>query len=198
MRLNRPHDPRRRTSDGSAPDGSSSDGSSSDGSSSSGSAPGSTAGIDDAAEPDTTTGGIRPSRRPTPYRHRRVVLATGAAVVLAAIVLAPAANAHADQVLAHQALAQQVPAQRVLAQEVLAQAESVDAVLNNIRNWLVGILAALATVFLTLGGVRYVYGSGDPGEVEKSKQAFKAAGLGYGIAALAPLIVTVLQSIVGL
>lgn len=183
MRLNRPHDPRRRTSDGSAPDGSCS----------SGSAPGATAGIDDATKPDTTTGGLRPRRRPTPYRHRRVVLAAGAAVVLAAIVLAPAANAHADQVLAHQ-----VPAQRVLAQEVLAQAESVDAVLDNIRNWLVGILAALATVFLTIGGVRYVYGSGDPGEVEKAKQAFKAAGLGYGIAALAPLIVTVLQSIVGL
>ncbi|MEJ7705061.1 MAG: pilin [Geodermatophilaceae bacterium] len=106
-----------------------------------------------------------------------------------ALALGPPAHAHADQLLAQQVVA---------AQQVLAQAESVDAVLGNIRNWLIGILAALATVFLTIGGVRYVYGSGDPGEVEKAKQAFKAAALGYGIAALAPLIVTVLQSIVGL
>jgi len=61
-----------------------------------------------------------------------------------------------------------------------------------------GILAALATVFLTLGGVRYVLQNGDPGEVEKAKQAFKAAAIGYGLAALAPLVVTLLQSIVGL
>lgn len=80
---------------------------------------------------------------------------------------------------------------------VLAIAGSVDEVLTNIRNWLMGILAALATVFLTIGGVRRVFGGGDPGEQEKSKEAFKAAGIGYGLAALAPLVVTVLKGIVG-
>ncbi|ROP37334.1 pilin [Saccharothrix texasensis] len=80
---------------------------------------------------------------------------------------------------------------------VLAVAGSVDEVLNNIRNWLMGILAGLATVFLTVGGVRRVFGAGDPGEQEKSKQAFKSAGIGYGLAALAPLVVTVLKGIVG-
>lgn len=81
--------------------------------------------------------------------------------------------------------------------EVLALAGSVDEVLTNIRTWIMGVLAGLATVFLSIGGVRYVMGGGDPGEIEKAKTAFKAAGMGYGLAALAPLVVTVLKGIVG-
>ncbi len=80
---------------------------------------------------------------------------------------------------------------------MLAIAESVDQVLNNIRNWLMGILAGLATVAATIGGVRRVFGGGDPSEQEKSKEAFKAAGWGYALAALAPLLVAVLKGIVG-
>ncbi len=80
---------------------------------------------------------------------------------------------------------------------VVALAGSVDAVLNNIRNWIMGILALLATVFLTIGGVRYVMAAGDPGEVAKAKIAFKSAATGYALAALAPLVVTVLKGIVG-
>lgn len=80
---------------------------------------------------------------------------------------------------------------------VVALAGSVGAVLDNVRNWIMGILAGLATVFLTIGGVRYVMAAGDPGEVAKAKLAFKSAGIGYGLAALAPLVVTVLKGIVG-
>ncbi|MDI5964041.1 pilin [Streptomyces sp. SL54] len=81
--------------------------------------------------------------------------------------------------------------------EVLAIASSVGAILTNIRNWIMGILAGLATVFLTIGGVRYLMASGDPGEVEKAKTAFRSAGYGYALAALAPLVVQVLKGIVG-
>jgi hypothetical protein len=80
---------------------------------------------------------------------------------------------------------------------VVAVAASVSTVLTNIRNWIMGILASVATVFLTIGGLRYVIANGDPGEVQKAKTAFKSAALGYGLAALAPLVVTVLQGIVG-
>nr|WP_285500799.1 pilin [Actinokineospora sp. NBRC 105648] len=80
---------------------------------------------------------------------------------------------------------------------VLAVVQSIDEVLTNIRNWIMGILAGIATVFLSIGGVRYVMGSGDPGEIERAKTSFKAAAIGYGLAALAPLIVTVLKGIVG-
>ncbi|MFG1667610.1 pilin [Streptomyces sp. Y7] len=88
-------------------------------------------------------------------------------------------------------------AQAAESTQVLALAESVNAVLNNIRNWITGILAGLATVFLSIGGVRYVMAGGDPGEVEKAKTAFKSAGWGYALAALAPLVVEILKGIVG-
>ncbi|MFF9897759.1 pilin [Streptomyces longispororuber] len=79
---------------------------------------------------------------------------------------------------------------------VLALAESVNEVLDNIRNWIMGVLAGLATVFLTIGGVLYLMAGGDPGEVQRAKTAFKSAGFGYGIAALAPLVVEILKGIV--
>jgi hypothetical protein len=81
---------------------------------------------------------------------------------------------------------------------VLAQAASVDAVLTNIRNWLIGILAAVATVFATIGGIRRTMSDGDPAEIERANRALRSAAIGYAIAALAPLIVTVLQGLVGL
>lgn len=71
-------------------------------------------------------------------------------------------------------------------------------VIGNATGWLVGILAAVATLFLTVGGVRYVMAGGDPGEVEKAKTAFKSAGLGYALAALAPVVVAILKSILGI
>lgn len=95
------------------------------------------------------------------------------------------------------ALLLSAPAARAENTTVLALAGSVDQVLNNIRTYVMGILAGLATVFLTIGGVRYVLGGGDPGEIEKAKTSFKAAGIGYALAALAPLVVTVLKGIVG-
>ncbi|WP_030665839.1 pilin [Streptomyces rimosus] len=79
---------------------------------------------------------------------------------------------------------------------VLALA-TVGQVLTNLRTWLMGILAALATVFLTVGGVRYLLAGGDPGEVAKAKSAYRHAGLGYALAALAPIVVQVLKGIVG-
>ncbi len=79
----------------------------------------------------------------------------------------------------------------------VALAATVDQVLNNIRNWIMGILAGVAVVFITIGGLRYLMASGDPGEIEKAKGAFKAAGIGFGLAALAPLVVEILKGIVG-
>ncbi len=75
-------------------------------------------------------------------------------------------------------------------------ASSLDQVLDNLRNWLVGILGVLATLCLTFAGVRYVIASGDPGEIEKAKGALRAACIGYLLAMLAPLIVAVLKSVV--
>lgn len=79
----------------------------------------------------------------------------------------------------------------------VALAQTVDQVLSNIRSWIMGILAGVALVFLTIGGLRYLMASGDPGEIEKAKGAFKAAGIGFGLAALAPIVVEILKTIVG-
>lgn len=73
----------------------------------------------------------------------------------------------------------------------------IPTVITNLRNWIVGLLAGLATLFLTFGGLRYLMAGGDPGEVEAAKRGLKAAAIGYGLAILAPVIVTVLQGIVG-
>jgi len=44
---------------------------------------------------------------------------------------------------------------------------SIDQVVSNLTHWIVGILAGLATLFLTIGGLRYLMAGGDPGEVER-------------------------------
>jgi len=70
-------------------------------------------------------------------------------------------------------------------------ADSVEAVVNNIRTWLFALLGAVATLFLTIGGLRLMWANGDPGEAEKGKAALKSAAIGYALALLSPLIVTV-------
>lgn len=79
----------------------------------------------------------------------------------------------------------------------LLAAASIGQVIANTTAWVVGILAGVATLFLTIGGLRYLMAGGDPGEVEKAKTALRSAAIGYGLAVLAPVIVTVLKSLVG-
>jgi Type IV secretion system pilin len=76
-------------------------------------------------------------------------------------------------------------------------APTLNSVIDNLRNWIVGFLAGLATLFLTIGGVRYLTAGGDPGQVEKAKTALKSAAIGYALAILAPLLVSILASVVG-
>ena len=76
-------------------------------------------------------------------------------------------------------------------------APTLNSVIDALRVWLVGILAGLATLFLTVGGIRYLTAAGDPAQVERAKVALKSAAIGYALAALAPLLVSILQSVVG-
>ena len=99
-----------------------------------------------------------------------------------------------NEVLAHHAAATSVVE---AAGSVLALVTSIGQVLDNIRNWIIGILGGLATLFLTIGAARYLMAGGDPGEVERARAAFRSAGFGYALALLAPLIVQILKSIVG-
>jgi Type IV secretion system pilin len=59
------------------------------------------------------------------------------------------------------------------------------------------VLAGIATLFATIGGARYLMAGGDPAELERAKGAFKAAGIGYALAFLAPVFLTILNGILG-
>jgi hypothetical protein len=70
-------------------------------------------------------------------------------------------------------------------------------VIAGITGWVMGILALVATLFLVIGGLRYIAAGGDPAQVEQAKGNLKSALVGYALAVLAPVILQVLQGILG-
>jgi fumarate reductase subunit D len=86
-----------------------------------------------------------------------------------------------------------------LAGPVLAQTAdpALEQVIGRLRSVLVGLLVGLATLFLTVGGLRYLFAGGDPGQVEKAKVTLRSAAIGYGLAVLAPALVRLLRYVVG-
>ena len=121
------------------------------------------------------------------FLHRRPAVAAAAGVLIVAAIVA-AVVAVPDAALA-------APAGGL--QPVAAPVTSLTQVITNLRAWLMGILGALATLFLVVGGVYWATAGGDPAQVDRAKQAFRNALIGYGLAVLAPLFLQVLQGIVG-
>src|SRR4051794_33698059 len=80
---------------------------------------------------------------------------------------------------------------------VYLAANSLPTVIANLQKWIMGILAAVATLFLVLAGVYYATAGGDPAQVDKAKAALKNALVGYGLAVLAPVLLEVVKGIVG-
>jgi hypothetical protein len=80
---------------------------------------------------------------------------------------------------------------------VYLAANSLPTVIANLQKWIMGILAAVATLFLVLAGVYYATAGGDPAQVDKAKAALKNALVGYGLAVLAPILLEVVKGIVG-
>ena len=80
---------------------------------------------------------------------------------------------------------------------VVLAANSLPQVINNLRLWLMGILAAVATLFLVLAGVYWATAGGDPAQIDKAKGALRSALVGYGLAVLAPVLLQVVRGIVG-
>ena len=79
----------------------------------------------------------------------------------------------------------------------LAAASDLNQVIDNLRVWITGLLAALATLLLMVGGVRYLLAAGDPGSHERAKGSIRASLIGYALALLAPVLVSIVQRIVG-
>jgi hypothetical protein len=86
-----------------------------------------------------------------------------------------------------------------LAPPALAQTAdpTLGQVVDRLRTVLVGLLVGLATLLLTVGGVRYLLAGGDPSQVEKAKVTLRSAAVGYGLAVLAPVLVRLLRYVVG-
>ncbi|WP_443083988.1 pilin [Verrucosispora sp. WMMA2121] len=80
---------------------------------------------------------------------------------------------------------------------VVLAANDLPTVIANLQTWVMGILAAVATLFLVLAGVYWATAGGDPAQVDKAKGALKNALIGYGLAVLAPILLEVVQGIVG-
>ncbi|GLI00652.1 pilin [Phytohabitans aurantiacus] len=76
-------------------------------------------------------------------------------------------------------------------------ANSLPVVIDKLQDWIMGLLAAIATLFLVLAGVYWATAGGDPAQVDKAKGAGKNALIGYGLAVLAPVLLEVVQGIVG-
>lgn len=74
---------------------------------------------------------------------------------------------------------------------------SLNQFLTNVRNVLIGLLATLTVCYLTIGGIRMIIASGEPGEVERAKSALRSAAFGFLATVLAPAFVGVLQSLFG-
>ncbi|MCH7230010.1 pilin [Glycomyces sp. L485] len=115
---------------------------------------------------------LRPLRRSDSVRVGCLILVGGLVAALVLVLLIPDA-----------ALAQEDD-----------PTERIKSVLNNIRNWIVGIAAVVVVVMLTIAGVRYLLAS-DPGETERAKSALRAAAIGFAIILLAPFLVAILQQI---
>lgn len=110
-------------------------------------------------------------------RHAARIAAPAAAAV---VVLAVPAAAYADP-----------------GGPVVLAANDLPTVIANLQTWVMGILAAVATLFLVLAGVYWATAGGDPAQVDKAKGALKNALIGYGLAVLAPILLEVVQGIVG-
>jgi hypothetical protein len=80
--------------------------------------------------------------------------------------------------------------------QVLA-ANSLPVVIANITTWIIGLLVAVATLFLTIGGLRRLAAGGDPSEIDKANSAFKNALIGYALAVLAPILLAIVQGWIG-
>lgn len=79
----------------------------------------------------------------------------------------------------------------------LAAPKSIPDVIDGITGWIMGIVALVATMFLAIAGLRYMAAGGDPAQLEQAKSNFKSALVGYALAILSPVILQVLQGILG-
>lgn len=78
----------------------------------------------------------------------------------------------------------------------LAAPKTIPQVIDGITGWIMGIIALVATMFLAVGSLQYL-AARDPAQAEQAKENFSRALKGYALAVLSPVILQLLQSILG-
>jgi hypothetical protein len=71
---------------------------------------------------------------------------------------------------------------------------SLEQVVDNLRLWVFGLIAAVATLYLTFGAVRLMTANGKPEEIEKGWSSIRSAMIGYAFAIFSPVVVTIVGS----
>ena len=79
----------------------------------------------------------------------------------------------------------------------LLAVNSLPAVIANLQAWVMGLLAAVATLYLVLGGVFRVLAGGDPAQVERAHVYLRNALVGYALAVQPSVLLQIVQGIVG-
>jgi hypothetical protein len=74
--------------------------------------------------------------------------------------------------------------------------ETVSSMLNRIRNWIMGLAGLFAVIMATIAGIRYM-ASSDPAQTEKAKSALRAAAVGLALVLFAPVLIEILEYMVG-
>jgi hypothetical protein len=67
------------------------------------------------------------------------------------------------------------------------------AVVNRVYLVIMVIASALGSLFLTIAGVRWLVAGGEPGAIDGAKRALTGVALGYGIAVLATVLMSILE-----
>jgi len=80
---------------------------------------------------------------------------------------------------------------------VVQLAADLGTVLDSLRNWLTGLLVAVATLMLVWGGVRYMLAAGNPHSLEQAKESIRSALIGFALAGLAPVLVDIARRVLG-
>lgn len=70
-------------------------------------------------------------------------------------------------------------------------------IINSIINWLLGISAGLAVLFIILGGIYYVTAAGDDSKIETGKKMITYAVLGLFLVGISYAIVKAISDIIG-
>lgn len=67
------------------------------------------------------------------------------------------------------------------------------AVVNRVYLVIMVIATSLGSLFLTIAGVRWLVAGGEPGAIDGAKRALTGVALGYGIAVLATVLMSILE-----